>query len=389
MTNIPYARQNINDDDISSVIEALRSDFLTQGPLVSKFEEDISRYCGVKHTVASNSATSALHIACMALEINSKSLVWTSPISYVASSNCALYCGASVDFVDIDPKTNNISVKALEEKLIIAKKNNQLPDVLIPVHLSGYPCEMDLIFELSKKYGFLIIEDASHAIGSKYLGENIGSCKFSDITILSFHPVKIITTGEGGAATTNDKNLAKKMISFRSHGILPGVSEEKVVKDHEIWNYQQLYLGFNYRMTDIQAALGISQLKRLDNFVKKRNILAVNYYELLSDLPVLTPARNETIYSAFHLYIIRLKRNLIKKNQKEIYEEMKFLGINLNLHYIPIYLQPFYSNLGFKRGHCPEAEKYFIEALSFPMYFDLSFEDQKKIVTNFKKVIKL
>ena len=336
---IPYGQQNISQDDIDAVVEVLRSDFLTQGPLLPEFEKIVAGYCGVNHAVAVNSATSALHIACLALGVGPGDLVWTSPITFVASANCARYCGADIDFVDIDPDTYNMSVERLEEKLEHAKQKGRLPKVVIPVHLSGQSCEMEKIHALSVQYGFQIIEDASHAIGGSYKGGKIGSCRYSDITVFSFHPVKIITTGEGGMAVTNDPTLAKHMSRLRSHGITRYPSEMTHLPDGS-WYYQQIELGFNYRMTDIQAALGISQMRRLDDFVSQRHVIAARYDELLKDAPVTRPCQHPDAHSALHLYIVRLHVDLMKYSHREVFERMRADGIGVNLHYIPVYRQP-------------------------------------------------
>ena len=387
MSAIPCGRQDIDQKDIDAVIAVLRSDFLTQGPAVPAFEKVVAEYCGVQYSVAVNSATSALHIACLALGVGKGDIVWTTPITFVASANCALYCGASVDFVDIDPRTYNISVENLAEKLAEACKANKLPKVLIPVHFCGQPCDMNGIQVLSQQYGFKIIEDASHAIGGKYKGEPIGNCRFSDITIFSFHPVKIITTGEGGMAVTNDAALAKKMRQLRSHGISNIAEDMQPRPEQEIWNYQQIDLGFNYRMTDIEAALGVSQMQRLEKFVTKRHSIAKRYNQLLSDLPVLSPWQDPEGYSSYHLYVIRLKLNEINKTQRQIYDELHSADILANLHYIPVYRQPYYKKFGFKAGYCPEAERYFSEALSIPLYSSLTTEQQDKVLDQLKQCL--
>jgi UDP-4-amino-4,6-dideoxy-N-acetyl-beta-L-altrosamine transaminase len=365
---INYARQDVNQDDVDLVVKVLQSDFLTQGPVVPAFEKAIIDYTTAQHAIAVNSATSALHIACLALGVCKGDLVWTAAITFVASANCALYCGAEVDFVDIDPISYNMSVIRLSEKLEQANRNGKLPKVVIPVHLSGQPCEMEEIYRLSQQYGFKIIEDASHAIGGRYKDEPIGNCRYSDITVFSFHPVKIITTGEGGMATTNDIALAKKMILLRSHGISSTPTDMIARPENQIWNYQQIDLGFNYRMTDIQAALGLGQMRRLDEFVAKRQTIAKRYNQSLLSLPLVLPWQHPDSFSGYHLYLIRLKLNQLKKSQREIYDDLLAMGIIVNLHYIPVYRQPYYENLGFRVGYCPEAEKYYSEVLSIPMY---------------------
>jgi UDP-4-amino-4,6-dideoxy-N-acetyl-beta-L-altrosamine transaminase len=386
---IPYGKQNINQADIDSVIDVLQSDFLTQGPQVPLFEEKVSDYCDSKFGVAVNSASSALHIACLALGLERGDWLWTSPNTFVASSNCALHCGAQVDFVDIDPRTFNMSVECLAEKLVLAEKEGKLPKIVMPVHMCGQSCDMAGIHELSQKYGFKVIEDASHAIGGKYKNKAIGSCHYSDISVFSFHPVKIITTGEGGMALTNNPELADRMQRYRCHGITSDASRMQPRPAKEIWNYQQIDLGFNYRMTDIHAALGLSQMNRLDKFVAKRHAIASEYEELLSNLPVTTPWQHPDSYSAFHLYIIRLKLDQISKTQRDVFSELYTAGIGVNLHYIPVYRQPYYEQLGFKAGYCPEAEKYYREVISLPMYSGLTCEQQVKVVNILRKVINL
>jgi len=387
MHTIPYGRQDINQADIDAVVSVLQSDFLTQGPAVPAFEKTVADYCNAQHAVAVNSATSALHIACLALGVGKGDLVWTSPTTFVASSNCALYCGAEIDFVDIDPKTYNMSMQCLEEKLKHSQKNGKLPKVVIPVHLCGQPCDMKRVYALSQQYGFKIIEDAAHAIGGKYCEEPIGNGRYSDITVFSFHPVKIITTGEGGMAVTNDVQLAKRMRLYRSHGITSDATDMQPRPSEEIWNYQQIDLGFNYRMTDIQAALGLSQMQRLDEFVTKRHIIAKRYDEALADLPILTPWQQSDSYSSYHLYVMRLKLTEIKKTHRQVYEAFRAAGILVNLHYIPVYRQPYYEKMGFIAGYCPQAEQYYLEAISIPMYSSLTDEQQDQVVTVIKEVI--
>jgi UDP-4-amino-4,6-dideoxy-N-acetyl-beta-L-altrosamine transaminase len=384
MSAIPYGRQDINQSDIDAVVDVLRSDFLTQGPSVPAFEKTVADYCGAQHAVAVNSATSALHIACLALGVGKGDIVWTTPITFVASANCALYCGATVDFVDIDPRTYNLSVERLAQMLDVAEKAGKLPKVLIPVHLCGQPCDTESIYALSRKYGFKIIEDASHAIGGGYKGKPIGNCRYSDITVFSFHPVKIITTCEGGMAMTNDAQLAKRMQLLRSHGITRDQKDMTHAPDGP-WYYQQIGLGYNYRMTDLQAALGLSQMLRLDQFVSQRHAIAERYNKLLNDLPVYTPWQHEDGYSAFHLYVLRLNLSEIDKTHRQIFEVLREMDIGVNLHYIPVYLNPYYENLGFKLGYCLEAEQYYSEAISLPMYANLTEMQQDRVIAALKK----
>ncbi len=379
MSMVPYGRQNISEDDIKAVVEVLRSDFITQGPVVPDFEKSVATYCGAKHAVAVNSATSALHIACLALDVGPGDVVWTSPVTFVASANCARYCGADVDFVDIDRRTYNLSVAALAEKLELAKRNGRLPKVVIPVHLSGQSCEMEAIHALSLQYGFRIIEDASHAIGGSYKGDRVGSCRFSDITVFSFHPVKIITAAEGGMAVTNNPELAKHMARLRSHGITRYPSEMTRPPDGS-WYYQQVELGFNYRMTDIQAALGLSQMRRLDEFVTERHVIAKRYEELLSETPITRPWQHPDSYSGLHLYIVRLPVGSVKTSHRDVFERMRAEGIGVNLHYIPVYRQPYYERMGFKPDSFPEAERYYAEAITLPIFPGLAAEQQDEVV---------
>ena len=354
---IPYGKQDINKADIDAVIEVLQSDFLTQGPQVPAFEQALASYTGAAHGVATNSATSALHLACLALGLGEGGWLWTTPITFVASANCGLYCGAQVDFVDIDPDTYNLCPRALKKKLEIAESKGRLPKVVVPVHLCGQPCDMAAIHELSKQFGFKVIEDASHAVGGRYKGEPIGSGRYSDITIFSFHPVKIITSAEGGMAITNDAELADKMALLRSHGITREPTKMTQEPDGG-WYYQQIELGFNYRMTELQAALGLSQLVRLDEFVEKRHIIAKRYDELLKDLPLTIPYQASAGYSGLHLYVIRLHLDQIKLTHRQVFDGLRDKGIGVNLHYIPVYRQPYYQNMGFNKGGFPEAEYY-------------------------------
>ena len=364
---IPYGKQNITKDDINSVIEVMQSDYLTQGPITPKFEAELTKYCKVKHAVAVINATSALHLACLALDIDKNDIGWTSPITFVATANAALYCGAEVDFIDIDPKTYNLCPNFLEEKLIEANKNGKLPKAVIVVHLSGQSCNMFEIHKLSIKYGFKIIEDASHAIGGKYKNNPIGNCEYSDITVFSFHPVKIITTCEGGACLTNDDKIYSKLYNLRSHGIVRN-QDEMLNISHGPWYYEQIDLGFNYRLNDLQSALGISQLKRIDSFVKKRHEIAKKYDRKLKELDnIITPFQLEDTYSSYHLYIIRVDETK-GENRKMIFERFRDNGIYVNVHYIPVYKQPYYAKLKYKS--LPNSEKYYSQAISIPIFPD-------------------
>lgn len=383
---IPYGRQDISQTDIEAVVEVLKSNFLTQGPQVPLFEQAVAQYVGAKHGVAVNSATSALHIACMALRLGRGDWLWTTPVTFVASANCGLYCGAQVDFVDIDPRTYNLCPKALEAKLICAEKSGRLPKVLVAVHLCGQPCDMAAIHALGQKYGFKIIEDASHAIGGKYKGEPIGNGRYSDITVFSFHPVKIITTAEGGVAVTNDDQLAEKMNLYRSHGV---TRDQRLMTGESDgpWYYQQIDLGYNYRMTELQAALGVSQMQRLDTFVARRHDLARRYTQLLSTLPLTTPWQHPDSYSGLHLYVIRLKLEKIYKTHRQVFETLRSQGIGVNVHYIPVHTQPHYESMGFKAGDYPKAEQYYAEAISLPMYPALGEEQQDQVVEVLQAVL--
>lgn len=376
---IPYGRQDITQADIDAVVAVLKSDFLTQGPMVPKFEQAVATYCGTAHAVAVNSATSALHIACLALGLSPGDWLWTSPITFVASANCGLYCGAQVDFVDIDPATYNLCPKALAGKLEQAERDGRLPKVVVPVHLCGQPCDLQAIHNLAKRYGFKVIEDASHAIGGRYQGHPIGNCEYSDVTVFSFHPVKIITTAEGGMALTNDAELAHKMALLRSHGITRDPTEMTHEPDGP-WYYQQIDLGFNYRMTELQAALGVSQMERLDQYVARRHQLARRYDELLATLHVTIPWQHPDSYSGLHLYVIRLQMDKIGRSHRQAFHSLCQQGIGANLHYIPVYRQPFYQAIGFSAGYCPEAEQYYKETISLPMFPTLTEADQEKVI---------
>ena len=384
---IPYGRQEITKEDITEVEKVLRSDFLTQGPTVPRFEKSVANYCAASHAIAVNSATSALHIACLALNLAPGDLLWTSPNTFVASANCGRYCGADIDFVDIDPKTYNMSVDALSEKLIQAEKSGKLPKILVVVHFAGQPCDMLAIHNLSKRYGFKIIEDASHAIGASYNKIKVGACIHSDITVFSFHPVKIITTAEGGMALTNDKDIADKMFRLRTHGITNDKTKMKQQPEEEIWNYQQIDLGFNYRMNDIQAALGLNQMKRLDQYVKRRHQIAKYYDTELKNLPLTTPWQSPTIYSSYHLYPILVKVSSDIKTQKQVYDELRKNDIEVNLHYTPVHRHPYYEKLGFRKNDFPIAEKFHQEVISIPMYAILQDEHQEYVIKTLKKVM--
>jgi UDP-4-amino-4,6-dideoxy-N-acetyl-beta-L-altrosamine transaminase len=383
---IPYGRQEITTSDIDAIVAVLKSDYLTQGPSVPRFEQTVSKHVGVKHALAVNSATSALHLACLSLGLGPGDWLWTSPVTFVASANCGLYCGAKVDFVDIDPRTYNLSPQALEAKLFLADKAGKLPKVLVAVHLCGQSCDMVAIHSLSKKYGFKIIEDASHAIGGKYKGEFIGRARYSDITVFSFHPVKIITTAEGGMALTNSDELNAKMALLRSHGITRDVAQMTHASDGP-WYYQQICLGFNYRMTDLQAALGVSQMQRLDFYVARRHALARHYDQLLADLPITTPWQHPESYSGFHLYVIRLQLDKINKSHRQVFEALRDHDIGVNLHYIPVHLQPHYRSMGFSEGDFVQAEHYYAEAISLPMFQTLKEEQQIQVTNVLRKVL--
>ena len=383
---IPYGKQDITKADIDAVVEVLQSDFLTQGPKVPLFDYAVADMVGSKYAVAVNSATSALHIACMSLGLGQGDWLWTTPITFVATANCGLYCGARVDFVDIDPATYNLCIEALEVKLRTAKREGKLPKVLVAVHLCGQPCDMEKIYELSQRYGFKVIEDASHAIGGKYQGEYIGNSRFSDITVFSFHPVKIITTAEGGMALTNDEQLAEKMNLYRSHGVTRNPSL-MTRNPHGPWYYQQVDIGYNYRMTELQAALGISQIKRLDGFVARRHELAKRYDALLQDFPLITPWQHPDGHSSVHLYVIRLRLDKIRKTHREVFEYLRGQEIGVNLHYIPVHTQPYYKNMGFNSGDFPEAMRYYAEAISLPMYPGLTVNQQDIVIECLSKIL--
>lgn len=383
---IPYGKQDISQQDIDSVVDVLNSDFLTQGPQVPAFELALKEQTGAQYALAMNSATSALHVACLALDLGADDWLWTSPITFVASANCGLYCGAQVDFVDIDPETYNMCPKRLEEKLIKAKAEGKLPKIVVPVHLCGQPCDMAAIGKLAQEYDFKVIEDASHAIGGRYHAKPIGNCEYSDITVFSFHPVKIVTTAEGGAALTNQKELSDKMALLRSHGITRDPELMRGESDGG-WYYQQIALGFNYRMTELQAALGVSQMKRLDEFVSARHQLSKRYNDKLAHLPLVLPYQLPNTYSGLHLFVIRLSLDEIDLTHSQVFDALRERGIGVNLHYIPVHTQPYYQDMGFSDGDFPESERYYREAISLPMYHGMSEEQQDIVVQTLTDIL--
>ncbi|WP_407315692.1 UDP-4-amino-4,6-dideoxy-N-acetyl-beta-L-altrosamine transaminase [Pseudomonas sp. nanlin1] len=385
---IPYGRQDITQADIDAVVAVLQSDFLTQGPQVPEFEKRVAHHVGANHAIAVNSATSALHIACLALGLGPGDYLWTTPITFVASANCGLYCGAQVDFVDIDPKTYTLCPLALARKLELAEREGRLPKVLVPVHMCGQPCDMQAIHELALRYGFKVIEDASHAIGGKYNNHPIGSGRYSDITVFSFHPVKIITTAEGGMALTNDADLAARMSLLRSHGITRDPQAMTHAADGP-WYYQQVDLGFNYRMTELQAALGVSQMNRLDDYVARRHELAVRYDQLLADLPVKTPWQHADGYSGWHLYVIRLQLDKIAPSHRQVFDSLREQGIGVNLHYIPVHTQPYYARLGFQPEAYPESQRFYAEAISLPLFHTMTEAQQDQVVVALARALKV
>ncbi len=384
---LPYGKHLIDNEDIRAVVATLKSDLITQGPIVPKFENTVKKFCKAKHAYAVNSATSALHISCLALGLGPGDIVWTSANTFVSSSNCALLTGAFVDFVDIDKETFNMGVDFLEEKLIQAKKRNKLPKIVIPVHFGGQSCDMLSIYKLSQTYGFKIIEDASHAIGGLYNGKKVGSCIYSDICVFSFHPVKIITTGEGGMALTNSTSIARKIEKFRSHGIVSKKNNMVKRRSNEIWNYQQFELGLNYRMTDIGASLGLSQIDKINLFVNKRRQIADFYDKKLKSLHLKKQKQINKALSTYHLYPIRLDLKNNTKTQKMIYKELHRKGIHVNIHYIPVYRHPYYEKLGFKEGYCPESEKYFREALSLPIFPKMTKSDLIRVKQSLESIV--
>lgn len=383
---IPYGRQDITPADIEAVVDVLRSDFLTQGPAVPAFERAVAELCGVRHAVAVNSATSALHIACLALGLGPGDTLWTTPNTFVASANCALYCGAQVDFVDIDPGTSNMAVEALASKLEQARAQGRLPKVLVPVHFAGQPTQQEAIWMLAQSYGIKVIEDASHAIGASRAGAMVGNCRWSHITIFSFHPVKIITTAEGGMALTQDANLAQRMQLLRSHGITRA-PEAFVQAVQGAWHYEQQVLGFNYRLTDVQAALGISQLQRLSTYIRRRQSLVDRYDTLLHDVPVDRPVVLQDCQSAWHLYVVRLRGADAEAQRARVFGVLRDQGIGVNVHYMPVHLQPYYRAMGFQPGHCPMAERHGATAITLPLHARLSNEEQDQVVRTLKDAL--
>lgn len=385
---IPYGRQEVTQADIDAVVEVLKSDFLTQGPAVPRFETLLAARVGAPHAVAANSATSALHLACMALDLAPGDLLWTVPNTFVASANCGRYCGADIDFVDIDPVSWNISISALHEKLLRARLHNRLPKVLVAVHFGGQPTEQEEIWRLAQEFGFRVIEDAAHAIGATHNSEPVGSCRWSDITVFSFHPVKIITSAEGGMATTRDPMLAERMGLLRSHGITRDTSKFRTFEDAPpAWAYEQQKLGYNYRMTDMQAALGVSQLARLDEYVLARNARAQRYDKLLAALPLTLPTVLPGNLSAFHLYVVRLQAAQGRPSRRHLFDQMREQGIGVNLHYMPVHLQPYYRDLGFGPGEYPESERYAEEAITLPLFAVMSDTQQDAVVSALEKVM--
>ncbi len=379
---IPYGRQDVQDDDVAAVVAALKSDFITQGPCIPAFEECVCKAVDCAHGVAASSATAALHIACLALGLGKGDLLWTSPITFVASANVGHLCGAEVDFIDIDPKTFNMSAVALAEKLDRAKRDGRLPKIIMPVHMCGQSCDMDAIGALAREHGISVVEDASHAIGGRYGNRPVGSCAHSDIAVFSFHPVKIVTTAEGGMATTQDAKLAERMCLYRSHG----VTRDPILMRGEsegAWYYQQIDLGLNYRMTDIQAALGISQMTRLEDYVARRNALATRYDQMLADLSLDRPGRIEQALSAFHLYVVRVDA----ERRRKIFDSLRASEIGVNVHYIPVHTQPYWQDCGFQRGMFPNAETYYSRAISIPLFPTMTEADQDKVVANLAEAL--
>lgn len=383
---IPYGRQSISEDDIKAVVEVLRSDWLTQGPAVGRFERRVAEYCGAKYAVAVNSATSGLHIACLALGLGRGDRLWTSANTFVASANCGLYCGATVDFVDIDPSTGNMSVEHLAQKLAASERAGTLPKIVIPVHFGGQSCPMEEIAALARRYGFHLIEDASHAIGGRYKETRVGSCAYCDLAVFSFHPVKIITTGEGGMVLANRDDLQRKLMRLRSHGTTRDPAQMEG-ESHGPWYYQQLDLGYNYRMTDIQAALGLSQMGRIDEFVTRRHQLAGRYDQAFRGMAVETMQQRADAWSAYHLYVIRLQLEKIGRSHRRVFEDLRERGVQVNLHYIPVHLQPYFRKMGFKAGDFPNAEAHYSRAITIPLYHGLSEDDQDRVIRYVRDVL--
>jgi len=382
---IPYGRQWIDETDIAAVTAVLRSDFLTQGPAVAEFERAVAARCGAAEGVAVNSATSALHIACLALGLGSGDRLWTSPNTFVASANCALYCGASVDFVDIDPRTYNMSAAALAAKLEAAARDGKLPKILVPVHFAGQSCDMQAIHALSRRYGIRIVEDASHAIGARYWGAPVGDCRYSDVAVLSFHPVKIVTSGEGGMALSNDPELAQRMRLLRSHGTTRDEQEMTHAPDGP-WSYQQVALGYNYRMTDIHAALGTSQMRRLDAFIARRRALASRYDEKLRAMPLVLPYRADYAESSWHLYVMQVGEEA-GRSRRQVFDAMRAAGVGVNVHYIPVHLQPYLRGMGFKAGDFPEAERYYANCLTLPLFAAMTDVQQDEVIAALNSIV--
>jgi len=383
---IPYGRQHITDADVAAVVEALRSDWITQGPAIPRFEQALAATVGARHGVAMCNATAALHVACMALGLGPGDRLWTSPITFVASANCGLYCGATVDFVDIDPRSYNMSVAALEAKLAAAQATGTLPKVVVPVHFAGQSCDMAAIHALGQRYGFRILEDASHAVGGSYLGQPVGNCRYSDITVFSFHPVKIITTAEGGMAMTNDPALAGAMERLRSHGITRDAALMEGEPDGP-WDYQQIALGYNYRLTDLQAALGHSQLSQLQGSVARRHAIAQRYDAELASLPLITPWQSPDAHSALHLYPVQVDPARSGVSRRALFDGLRAAGIGVNVHYIPVHTQPHYRRLGFARGDFPVAEAYYAQAVSLPMFPTLTEAEQGTVIAALRRLL--
>lgn len=381
---IPYGRQHITDDDVAAVVGVLRSDWLTQGPEVPAFEKEVAQYCGAAHAIAVNSATSALHIACVALGLGPGDSLWTSPITFVASANCALYCGAQVDFVDIDPATYNMSVHGLADKLELAARESRLPKIVMPVHFAGQSCDMAAIGELARRYGFRVIEDASHAVGATWEGTRVGACRHSDVTVFSFHPVKIVTTGEGGMALTSDGEVARRLERLRTHGMTR--RREELLAADGAWYYEQHLLGYNYRLTDMQAALGRSQFRRLDHYIERRRALARRYDDLLKGLPLVLPRQDPRGQSAWHLYVVKLMPS-VALSRRQVFDAMRDAGIGVNVHYIPVHLQPYYRRLGFTPGNFPEAERYYERAITLPLFYALSDVEQSQVAAAIQAIL--